>query len=72
MGAAIFPFTVSPGEYNPTNAEIKKYHELERQALEMKEKADADAAAKKSRRNERQMPRRGGSPEGKRGQKTRS
>ena len=37
-------FTGPPEEYNPTNENIEKYHEMRRQVLEMKEKADADAA----------------------------
>ena len=37
-------FTGSPDEYNPTNAKIEEYHEKERKALEMKEKAETDAA----------------------------
>ena len=37
-------FTGTPEEYNPTNANIEKYHEMERRALERKEKAEADAA----------------------------
>ena len=37
-------FTGSPNANNPTNADIERYHELERQALEMKEKAEADTA----------------------------
>ena len=47
--AAVIPalmrlFTGSPNEYNSTNATIEEYHEMERKALEMKEKAEADMA----------------------------
>jgi hypothetical protein len=45
-------FTGSPDQYNPTNAEIEKYHEMERQALEMKEKAEKDAADAQRRAEE--------------------
>ena len=37
-------FTGSPDEYNPTNANIEEYHEMERHALEMKEKGETDSA----------------------------
>ena len=37
-------FSGSPDEYNATNANIEKYHEMRAQALEMKEKAEKDAA----------------------------
>jgi Interferon-inducible GTPase (IIGP) len=37
-------FTGPPDEFNDTNANIQKYHEMRTQALEMKEKAEADAA----------------------------
>jgi hypothetical protein len=37
-------FTGSPNEYNATNANIEECHEMARKALEMKEKAEADAA----------------------------
>ena len=37
-------FTGPPQEYNPTNENIEKYHEMRRQAIELKDKADTDAA----------------------------
>ena len=42
-------FTGLPNEYNPTNDNIEKYHEMRKQTLEMKEKVEADAADAKRR-----------------------
>ena len=44
LSTAMGWFTGSPDPYNSTNANIEEYHELERKALEMKEKTEADAA----------------------------
>jgi len=45
-------FGGEPDQYNSTNAEIEKYHEMARQAREEKEKAEADAATAQKRAEE--------------------
>ena len=49
VGSLILLFRDSPEPYNFTTASIQEYHEMERKFLEMKERAEVDAADAQSR-----------------------